>query len=819
MANANFSQIEKKWQKKWEEAKIFKTENSSNKKKVYVLEMFPYPSGYGLHIGHAFNYTIGDIYARFKRMNDFNVLYPMGYDAFGLPAENAAIKAKEHPKTYTENAIKNFIQQQKMLGLSYDWSRLITTSSPDYYKWNQFFFLELLKKGLVYRKKAAANWCPKCSTVLANEQVHNGKCWRHEDTKVEIKQLEQWFIKTTAYADELLEYVPKLDWPDRIKLMQKNWIGKSYGTEIEFKINNQPWKIFTTRPDTIYGVTFMVVSSSHPRLNELTTKEQKKEVDKFLEKIKSTKEEDIALLEKEGAFTGSYAINPLTNKKIPVWVANFVIAEYGSGMVMADAHDQRDLEFAHKYKINLIETILPEDGKSSNPNKSKRAFTDYGVLVNSGEFSGLKSKEAIEKITNHLEKLNLGKQSIQFKLRDWLVSRQRYWGTPIPIIYCKKCGIVPEKNLPVKLPENVKFGIGNPLETNKEFTDVKCPKCNSNAKRETDTMDTFFDSSWYFFRFTDPNNKKEAFNKDIANYWLPVDMYIGGAEHACMHLIYARFFTKALRDLGYTKINEPFSSLFNQGMVHANDGNKMSKSLGNVINPNDMIEKYSADILRLYLVSTAQPDTDYAWSDTGIEGSSRFINKVVEYFNIVKIGKTSKKAESKINSSIKEITNNIESFKYNIAVIKLRELFESLENETSKQDLESFLKLLSVFSPHLAEELYEKLGNKSFISLAKWPIIDESKIDKKFEIQEKALETTISDINNVIKIIKEKENKEPTKIYLYIIPNEKDNYNEKELGKRLQKQVKVFLVNDKNKYDPQNKALKAKPNKPGIYLE
>ena len=583
----DFAKIEKKWQDKWEKAKAFEVKEDKKKKKFYVLEMFPYPSASGLHMGHALNYTIGDIYARFKRMSGFNVLYPMGFDSFGLPAENAAIKAKSHPKIFTESAVKNYVRQMKSLGLSYDWSRTLSTMSSEYYKWNQYFFLKFLEKGLVYRKKSNVNWCPECQTVLANEQVHSGKCWRHEETDVEMKPLEQWFIKTTKYADELLKMVDSLEWPERIKAMQKNWIGKSYGTEIDFEINGKSWKIFTTRPDTIYGVTFMVVSAQHPRLFELVTKEQKKDVEKFLKKIKSVSEKELEELEKEGVFTGAYAANPVNGSKIPVYAGNFVIADYGSGMVMAvPAHDQRDFEFAKKYKIPIKIVIQPE-AYNINAEKMARAFTGDGKLVDSEEFSGWSNRESIDEITNYLEKIKKGRKSTEYKLRDWLVSRQRYWGTPIPIIYCDKCGAVPvpEKELPILLPEDVEFGKGNPLETSKKFVDSKCPKCKGKGRRETDTMDTFFDSSWYYLRYCDNKNRSKPFDANKIECWMPVNQYIGGAEHACMHLIYARFFTKALRDLGFLKFDEPFIRLFNQGMLHGPDGEKMSKSKGNVVLP------------------------------------------------------------------------------------------------------------------------------------------------------------------------------------------------------------------------------------------
>jgi leucyl-tRNA synthetase len=875
MPEINFKEIEKKWQERWEKKKVFEVKEDK-KKKFYVLEMFPYPSGAGLHMGHALNYTIGDIFARFKRMQGFNVLYPMGYDALGLPAENAAIKEGTHPENYTNNSIKNFTKQQKLLGLSYDWSRVINTSKPEYYKWDQWIFLKMLEKGIAYRKKAPVNWCSKCQTVLANEQVINGKCWRHEDTNVEIKQLEQWFLKITDYAEELLDKIDDLDWPNRTKAMQKNWIGKSHGTEILFEIetpseisnvvivhgcpsniekamnektrtydkhwipwikkelekkgiktnaplmpepwkanyskwkkefeklnvgensvlmghscgcaflvrwlgetkkkikklilvapwkiaesgnaekefydykidegiknrvneiilftandeeedgkesakifhnalraeiielkekghftledmgteefpelldkivSNEKWPIFTTRPDTIYGVTFMVVSAQHPKLMELIKNEQKGEVEKFLQKLRSVSEKELEDMEKEGVFTGSYAINPVTNEKIPIYAGNFVIADYGSGMVMAvPAHDQRDFEFAKKYGIKIKPVI---EGKITDT----RAYTNSGKLINSEEFNGIDNKEAIEKITNYLKSKKLGKKVVQFKLRDWLVSRQRYWGTPIPVVYCDSCGIVPipEKDLPVKLPKDVKFGEGNPLLTNEKWIKTKCPKCGKEARRETDTMDTFVNSSWYFLRYCDPKNDKEIFDKKKVDYWMPIDQYIGGSEHACLHLIYFRFYTKFLRDIGLLKFDEPAKRLFHQGMLHASNGEKMSKSKGNVIEPIDTIKKYSADSLRLALMSFASPDSDTSWDENVLAGSFKFLKKVQNYFNEVKIGKSDPKTESKLNKIIKEVTNQIENFKYNLAIIKIRELFNYLPKETSKEVLE-----------------------------------------------------------------------------------------------------------------------------------
>jgi leucyl-tRNA synthetase len=809
----DFKAIEEKWQKLWEEKKAFEVSEDSKAEKSYVLEMYPYPSGAGLHMGHAFNYTIGDIFARFNRMKGKSVLYPMGYDSFGLPAENAAIKAGEKPKDFTEKAIKNFIKQQKELGLSYDWSRMLMSHDPKYYRWNQYWFLKFLEKGLVYRKKAGVNWCEKCGTVLANEQVHNGKCWRHPEQEVEIKQLEQWFLKTTEYADELLEKVEELDWPERIKTMQKNWIGKSNGVEIKFKINGKDWKIFTTRPDTIFGVKFMVVSSNHPELMKLVSEEQKEEVEKYVKESKGIKQEDIDKMEKSGVFTGSYAENPLTGEKIPVWAGNFVLADYGSGMVMAvPGHDIRDFDFAKKYDLEIKEVI-------SGGDINKEAYVGNGRLVNSDEFDGLESEEAKEKISDFIETHGFGKRTVNYKLKDWLVSRQRYWGTPIPVVYCDKCGVVPleEKDLPVELPEDVEFGKGNPLLTNAGWLKCKCPKCSGDARRETDTMDTFFDSSWYFLRYCDNKNEKEVFDKSKVEYWMPVDKYIGGAEHACMHLIYARFFTKALRDLGFLDFDEPFKNLFNQGMLHGEDGAVMSKSLGNVVLPEEVSKKYGIDTARLFLVSIASPDKDISWSSEGIEGSMRFVKKV---FDFSEFGETNTLVSHKLNKMIREVEKDILEMKYNQVVIKIRETFESFERGISKDDFSKFIKVFSVICPHVSEEIWEKLGGKGFVSLSEWPEVDEDKIDEELEKREESKEKVILDVKNVLKIVKEKNpEKEVKKVYLYIIPGEIENYDVEEFKDRVGLDVKIFRVNDSDKYDPEGKAGKAKPGKPGIYVE
>ncbi|MEM4330695.1 MAG: leucine--tRNA ligase [Candidatus Pacearchaeota archaeon] len=808
MEEANFKQIEEKWQKKWEEEKIFEAKEDYSKKKFYVLEMFPYPSATGLHMGHAFNFVIGDIYARFKKMQGFNVLHPMGFDALGLPAENAAIKEGIDPATYTQNSIKNFIKQQKKLGLSYDWSRVIDTSQPEYYKWDQWIFLQMYKRGLVYKKKAAVNWCPSCQTIIANEQAQGGVCERCGN-KIEIRHMEQWFFKITNYADRLLEGHKNLNWPEKTIAMQKNWIGKSLGTEIDFEINGEKWPIFTTRPDTIFGVTFMVISAQHPRLMELVTKKQKKEVEKFLEKIGSVSEKELEELEKIGVFTGSYAINPANGEKVPVYVGNFVVADYGCGMVMAvPAHDQRDFEFAKKYNIPIKQVI---EGKITET----RAWTGEGKLINSAQFNGINSEEAKERITQWLIEKGVARRVVNYKLRDWSVARQRYWGTPIPLIHCEKCGVVPvpEKDLPVVLPKNVKFGKGNPLETNKEWLKVKCPSCGKEAKREPNTMDTFVNSSWYFLRFCDPNNDKEIFSKEKVKYWMPVDLYIGGAEHACMHLIYERFYTMFLHDIGLIDFEEATPRLFHQGMINDEKGEKMSKSKGNVVEPLEVIDKYGTDTTRFYLISEASPDKGFNWTEKGIQGALRFTKSVIKIFDKIKIGKTEKTFEKEVNVAIKKITEYIENIDYRKATIELRRIFDILEKqkEVSKETLENILKLLSPFCPHIAEELWEKLGNKPFISTAEWPKVKEIREIKREEDLNKKI---ISEIKPILEKFPEKK-----KIYLYVLPFELEKINKEKLEKEFKREVSVFSVKDKDKYDPQNKSKKALPGKPSFWIE
>ena len=814
----NFKQIEQKWQKTWEQKKVFEVKGKSNKPKFYVLDMFPYPSGAGLHIGHAFTFSLGDIFARFKRLQGYNVVYPIGYDSLGLPAENAAIRDGTHPKDYIKKSIANFMKQQKAMGWSYDWSRMIKTSDADFYKWDQWIFLKLLEKGLAYKKESAVNWCPECKTVLANEQVHNGKCEYHGDVDVEIKHLNQWFFKITNYADELLKGLDKIDWPDRAKKLQRNWIGKSHGTEIKFDINGKIWNIFTTRPDTIYGVTFMVVSAQHSDLMGLVTDKQKKEVEKFLKKLKSVSEKELESMSKEGVFTGSYAVNPLTNEKVPVYAGNFVVADYGCGMVMAvPAHDKRDFEFAKKYKLKIKQVI-------SGASVKEKAYVGEGKLMNSGKFNGVGNKIAIEKITKYLKEKKLGKKTTQFKLRDWLVSRQRYWGTPIPIVYCDKCGAVPvaEKDLPVKLPDKVKFGKGNPLETNESWIKTKCPKCKGSAMRETDTMDTFVNSSWYFLRYCDPKNSKTIFDKKKVDYWCPIDQYIGGPEHITMHLIYARFYTKFLRDIGLIKFDEPALRYFSQGIIHASDGEKMSKSRGNVIEPLELIERYGADALRLYLVSNSSPENDFDWNEKGMKGTFKFVNRVYDYFDGIKFGKSSAKVESKLNQAIERITKDVGGFKHNLAVIKIRQLFESFDETVDKKTAESFLKMLHIYCPYVTEELWSKINRKGLIDFESWPKSDLKKVNKKLEDEEDAVSKLIGDIEKIKKLMGKAGHHKGVprkskillgaKIYVYVLPKELEVYKDV-------KGINLFAVNDKEKHDPENKSKKVKPGRPGIYLE
>jgi leucyl-tRNA synthetase len=777
-----FKKIEEKWQKKWEEGGIFKVKEDSGKKKCYVLEMFPYPSGSGLHMGHVRNYSMGDCFARYKRMCGYNVLYPMGYDAFGLPAENAAIKDKSHPKTYTEKAIRIIREQQKQLGNSYDWSREIATCYPEYYKWNQWIFLQMLKKGLAYKKEAPVNWCPNCRTVLANEQVEQGRCWRCKSS-AEIRMLDQWFFRITQYAEELLSGLKKLEWPENVKIMQENWIGKSHGVIVNFPIKGtkESIPIFTTRADTLYGVTFMVYAPEHPKVMKLVkgTKYESK-VRKFISKVliqdKFTRSAEDK--EKEGMFIGRHAINPLTKDEIPIYIANFVLLEYGTGAIMAvPAHDQRDFEFAKKYKIPIKVVIKPYQ-YDLDPKDMVRAYVERGMLVNSGEFDGTDNLEAIGDISEYLKKKKIGKRTVQYKIRDWLISRQRYWGTPIPVIYCDSCGIVPvpEKDLPVLLPENMKFtGKGNPLVASKEFVNVTCPKCKAKARRETDTMDTFVDSSWYFLRFCSPDYGKGMFDKR-AKYWMPVDQYIGGVEHAILHLLYARFFTKVLRDLGLTRTGEPFRKLFTQGMV-IKDGAKMSKSFGNVVSQEEISRKYGIDTARLFLLFLASPEKELEWSDEGVVGAFKFVNRV---YSLVGLGKKGREGDmetmdrqmvTKMHKTVKTVTECMDDFRFSLAVGTLmgfvNVLYKYRKNPhraVLKDAIETLIILMSPFTPHLSEELWKMVGGRGLVSMHRWPRHDERKIDRKLEMMETLVNSTMNDVKEIIKIT----GKKPRKISIYV---------------------------------------------------
>ncbi len=885
-----------KWQKKWSEKNLFATDDKSTKPKFYNLEMFPYPSAYGLHMGHVRNYTIGDTIARYKRMRGYNVLYPMGFDAFGLPAENAAIKNKIHPREYTEKAIESLTSSLKRVGVSYDWSRTFATCYPDYYKWNQLFFLKFLEKGLAYRKKAPINWCPSCNTVLANEQVVDGGCWRC-DTKVEIRDLEQWFFKITAYADELLQDLSKLRWPERIISMQQNWIGKSSGTLIDWDVKGFPKKlqVFTTRPDTIFGASCLILAPEHPIVHELVhgTKYEA-EVKAFVNKVVLEEKFSRAAAdkEKEGVFIGQYAIHPFTKKEIPIYIANFILMDYGTGMIMCvPAHDERDHTFAKKYDLPVTQVIMlrtgeprkdaefrktvsaivrRKDGKflalkwkkfswisipiggmdehetpeqaavrevfeetgyktrvlrriggesemhffAENKNvwrhrldqpvllelsdetpqevtadeaarhealwlslkelqaqmthkenlhglsmieRGNDAYTGEGILINSGTFNGMTSIAAQRAITKELEKQKIGKATTNYKIRDWLVSRQRYWGTPIPIVYCANCGMVPvpESELPVKLPEHVAFtGKGNPLANTETFVNTKCPKCKGAARRETDTMDTFVDSSWYYLRYTSPGEQTKPFDAKKVAHWMPVDQYIGGAEHAVMHLLYARFFCKALRDLGFLNIDEPFISLFNQGIVHK-DGKRMSKSQGNVVSQEDAEEKFGIDTARLFMLFVASPGKDIEWSDEGAYGSYRFLQKLESLYT-KKSGKADKAVESKVHGALQAVTSCLETFELNKAILAITDCVGFLDKRDSvdPKSLELLTLMISPFVPHVAEELWELLGKKPFVCTQPWPDFDAKKIDPEYDYYEQFTDALLSDIRNIVTLKK-----------------------------------------------------------------
>ncbi|NYE57222.1 leucine--tRNA ligase [Carboxydothermus ferrireducens] len=747
----DFKSIEPKWQKKWEELKLYEVDDFSEKPKYYCLEMFPYPSG-KLHMGHVRNYSIGDVVARYKRMRGYAVLHPMGWDAFGLPAENAAIKhGNVHPADWTWDNIANMRRQLKELGISYDWRREVATCHPEYYRWTQWLFLQFYKKGLAYKKKAPVNWCPGCQTVLANEQVIDGECERCH-SRVEKKELEQWFFKITAYAERLLQDIKKLTgWPEKVKIMQENWIGRSEGAEITFKIkgHEETISVFTTRPDTIFGVTYMVLAPEHPLVEKISRGTQyEKDVLEFKRKMMylSEIERTAETAEKEGVFTGAYAINPFTGEEIPILLANYVLVEYGTGAVMGvPAHDQRDFLFAKKYNLPIKVVITPP-GQELKAEELTEAYTGEGILVNSGEFTGLANKEAIRIITQEAEKRGFGKYRVNYRLRDWLISRQRYWGAPIPVLYCEKCGIVPvpEDQLPVVLPYNVEFRPTgeSPLKYVPEFLNATCPECGGPATRETDTMDTFICSSWYYYRYTSPRDKQQPWSKEKVERWLPVDQYIGGVEHAILHLLYSRFFTKVLYDLGLVHVDEPFTNLLTQGMV-LKDGAKMSKSKGNVVSPEEIVEKYGADTARLFILFAAPPERDLEWSDQGVEGSFRFLNRVWRLIYQTKdrisdelreFSAKDKELNRLLHATIKKVTEDIEErFNFNTAISAIMELVNGLyqykEGEINpgllKEALNKLVILLAPFAPHIAEELWEALGNKQSVHLEKWPEYDE----------------------------------------------------------------------------------------------
>ncbi|NLB88840.1 MAG: leucine--tRNA ligase, partial [Syntrophomonadaceae bacterium] len=757
----DFKAIEAKWQKYWEENNFYKVTEDKSKPKYYNLEMFPYPSG-NLHMGHVRNYAIGDVIARFKSMNGYNVLHPMGWDAFGLPAENAAIKHGNPPGEWTYTNIDNMREQLKTLGISYDWDREVATCKPDYYKFTQWMFLKLYENNLAYKKNAAVNWCPSCHTVLANEQVVDGGCERCQ-TEVEKKQLEQWSFKITDYAQRLLDDLELLPgWPEKVKTMQKNWIGRSEGCQFSMKIEDseETIAVFTTRPDTIFGVTYMVLAPEHPLVEKVCAgKPEEEAVKKFIQKMQHVSDiaRTSAETEKEGVFTGAYAINPLNGSKIPIWIANYVLMDYGTGAIMAvPAHDERDFEFARKYNLP-IKIVIQNTESPIKEEDLKEAYTGDGVMVNSGSFDGLTVEEGKKAVTKYMEENSIGEGTVNYRLRDWLISRQRYWGAPIPIVYCEECGIVPVpyENLPVILPEDVAFKPSgeSPLKYVEEFINTTCPKCGKPAKRETDTMDTFVCSSWYFTRFCDPNNADIPFTKETADYWMPVDQYIGGVEHAILHLMYARFFTKFLRDIGMLSCEEPFTNLLTQGMV-LKDGAKMSKSKGNVVSPEEIIDKYGADTARLFILFASPPERDLEWSDQGVEGAYRFLNRVWRLVNdyaesIINLGDMDNNAELdqaakdlryKTHYTIKKVTDDLEErFNFNTAVSAIMELFNTVNSyrdnpnpklHVVKEAIESLLLLLSPFCPHICEELWSVIGNKGSITLHPWPKYDEKALVK-----------------------------------------------------------------------------------------
>ncbi|HON77114.1 MAG TPA: leucine--tRNA ligase [Spirochaetota bacterium] len=757
----NFQEIEKKWQNRWIDEEVFKTRQDDTKKKFYLLEMFPYPSG-RLHMGHVRNYTIGDLMARFMTMNGHNVLHPMGWDSFGLPAENAAIQNNIPPMKWTQDNISHMKSQFAKLGFSYDWDKEVATYQPEYYKWNQWVFCRMFEKGLAYKKKAPVNWCPECATVLANEQVEDGKCWRCESEVIQ-KELNQWFFKITDYAEKLLNGHEELKagWPERVLVMQKNWIGKSTGLQVNFKLESgEDFPIFTTRPDTVFGVTYMVIAPEHPFLETIAQGEVRDFIERFknqplLDRLSEEKE-------KEGIDTGLKVINPFNGEKIPLYVGNFVLMEYGTGAIMSvPAHDSRDFAFAKKYNIP-IKIVIDNPDEPLDVNTMTDAYVDDGICIHSGPITGLNNRAGIEKISDYAEEKGIGKREVNYRLKDWLISRQRYWGCPIPAMYCETCGtvVVPDEQLPVVLPVDVDFqgSSQSPLKHMDSFVNTTCPKCGGSATRETDTMDTFVDSSWYFAKYTSPGSK-EMFDNDAVNYWMPVDQYIGGIEHAVMHLLYARFFTMVLQDLGLLQCSEPFTKLLTQGMV-IKDGAKMSKSKGNVVDPDEIIKKYGADTVRLFMLFASPPDKDLDWSDKGVEGCFRFVGRVWRFVDKYREFYTSdgspeglelsgelKKIRSELHRTVKAVTYDVrERMQYNTAIARMMELTNALyqvpEDEFASNQgkpvlseiFNTLIPMLSVFVPHVAEEMWESIGNSSLLYRHDWPGYSEE-LTVKEEIQ------------------------------------------------------------------------------------
>ena len=729
---SNFKEIESKWQEKWEKDGIYNFKENKNKEKLYCLEMFSYPSGAKLHLGHWYNFGVADTWARFKKMQGYNVFEPMGFDAFGLPAENYAIKTGIHPRVSTEKNIDTMETQLRKMGAMFDWSHEIVTCREDYYKWTQWMFLKLYENDLAYKKEAPVNWCDKCKTVLANEQVISGECERCGTTVIR-KNMSQWFFRITKYAEELLEDLDKLDWPEKTKILQTNWIGKSVGAYVDFKVDgtDDKFTVFTTRCDTLFGATYCVLSPEHELVDKITTPDKKEEVEKY--KLEAAKQSEIertsTTKEKTGVFVGSFAVNPVNGKKIPIYISDYVLASYGTGAIMAvPAHDTRDYEFAKKFDIEIIPVLEGGD-------ISKEAYTEDGTHINSGFLDGLNKEDALNKMYEFLKENNIGEKTTTYKLRDWLVSRQRYWGAPIPVVYCDDCGIVPvpEKDLPVVLPDDVEFTPDgeSPLKKCESFVKCTCPKCGKEARREVDTLDTFVCSSWYYLRYPDNANSAEPFNKELINKMLPVDKYIGGIEHACMHLLYARFFTKALRDMGYLDFDEPFTSLVHQGLILGPDGEKMSKSKGNTVSPDEYVEEYGADVLRGYLMFGFNYVEGGPWSDEGIKSIDKFYQKIDRLVSMIDESTLAYKEVDKVlNNTIKSIREDIEKFQFNTCMARIMEYTNALSklDKIPRFYIEQLLLILAPFAPHISEELWNQIGNEYSIHNQSYPEVDESKL-------------------------------------------------------------------------------------------